>query len=131
MRKVPTNTKRNILRFLRSYENVSTRDIFARIKDRGYKWPYKSVQEKHVVELLEDMGLWRRDTDSFPWHAWTIDPPTQQERAARFLKWAKDNKRCEVSYDCCGEHSARTEGFNEATDDIIERLKIDFPEIFA
>jgi hypothetical protein len=130
MREVSANTKRYVRRLLRSRGSATTQEILDTIKQRGYDWPYKAVHEKHVVQLLEDLTFHRRDTNVFPFHCWTINPPTQQERAAKFLKWADDNKRCEVGYGCCDHHADRSEGFNEATDDIIERLKSDFPEIF-
>jgi len=130
MRPVTANTKRNVKQILRSRGSATTQDILDTIKKRGYEWPYKVVYEKHVVQLLEDLTFHLRDTDVFPFHCWTIDPPTQQERAAEFLVWAKDNKRS-GGYGCCDSHYENAEGFNEATDDLIERLKMDFPEIFT
>jgi hypothetical protein len=131
MREVPIKTKVSIRATILSRGSVTTQFVLKDIKRRDYEWPYKRVHEKHVVQLLQDMGLHKRETNIFPWHCWTIEPPTQQERAVKFLKWANDNKVFEVSYDCCCEHTAHAEGFQEATDTIIERLKIEFPEIFA
>jgi len=130
MSPVSANTKRNVRQILRSRGDATTQEIHEAIKDRNYEWPYKAVYEKHVVQLLEDLTFHKQDTDVFPFHCWTIDPPTQQERAAKFLAWAKDNKRS-GGYGCCDSHHDTAEGFNEATDDLIARLKMDFPEIFT
>lgn len=132
MKPVSANTKRNVLRFVKGTSNgrCFTSHVMARIKEKGYEWPYKGVYEKHVVLLLEDLGLHKLDCDVFPFHVWAVSPPTPQEKAAKFLAWAEDNKRS-GGYGCCDSHHEHAEGFNEATDDLVERLKSEFPEIFT
>lgn len=130
MRPVAPNTKRNVRQIFRSRETATVPEVLDLIKKRDYEWPYKAVYEKHVVQLFEDLGLHKLESDVFPFTTWALNPPTPQERAAKFLAWAKDNKRS-GGYGCCDSHHENAEGFNEATDDLIERLKMVFPEIFT
>jgi hypothetical protein len=129
MRPVASNTKRNVRQIFRSRLSATVPEVLDLIKKRDYEWPYKGVYEKHVVQLFEDLGLHKLETDTFPFTAWALNPPTPQERGVKFLKWAEDNKRS-GGYGCCDSHHDSAEGFNEATDDLVERLKSEFPEFF-
>jgi len=130
MRTVAASTRRHVRQIFRSRGKETLSNVVQSLKRRNYEWPYARVLDRHVEALLVDLGLHKVETDVYPFTCWALDPPTPQEKAAKFLAWAEENKRS-GGYGCCDSHHAHAEGFNEATDDLVERLKSDFPEIFT
>jgi hypothetical protein len=128
-RAVAPETQAAIRRFLNHLVRAPLEHVVARIRDRGYEWPYKTVTDHHVAQTLREMGIQEVEIEGRTLWCGDKGLPTLEERGAALLSWIRRQRKHADAADDDSVYD-HAEGYNEACEEIATQLKTYFPEVF-